>query len=321
MDNAKTFVVTGGTSGLGLEAVRRLATDERNRIIVGARDPARAEELHVLRKTGRVHIETLDTSSLASVRSFAARLEETLGAKGAIAGIACNAGIQSFENRLSPDGFDLTFATNHLGHFLLAHRLLPRLAPGAAIISTASGTHNPHDPLTRRFGFRGGLFTDAASVAAGRLGDTANRLQVGRDRYATSKLCNILFTFEMARRFPAALARFIAFDPGLMPGTGLAREFPAPARFAWKHVLPAAGAILPGVSSVKRSGEALARLLSDPALAPDTGLHFDYRLRQTEPWDQARRRDWAKALYDHSAALCGLTERADGGHAGNAASA
>lgn len=306
MQNSKIFVLTGGTSGLGLAAVRQLADDRRNHIIVGARQPERAEALFPLRHAGRVAIEALDTSSLQSVRGFVEAVQRRLSPAQTISGLACNAGLQIYGDKRSPDGFDLTFATNHLGHFLLVHGLQPRLAPGAAIVSTASGTHDPNEPGAKRFGFRGGLFPSAREVAAGRLSASTDAAQIGRDRYATSKLCNILFTLEMARRVPAATARFIALDPGLMPGTRLAREYSGPAQFAWSHILPIIGPALPGVSSARRSGRTLALLLSDPSIAQGTGLHFDYRLRQTEVWDQARRKDWAADLYKLSAELCGL---------------
>ena len=73
------------------------------------------------------------------------------------------------------------------------------------------------------------------------------------DRYATSKLCNVLFTHAMAARVPAAAARFIAFDPGLMPGTGLARDRSAPERFGWSYVMPLLGRLVPGVSTCRNS--------------------------------------------------------------------
>jgi NAD(P)-dependent dehydrogenase (short-subunit alcohol dehydrogenase family) len=126
------------------------------------------------------------------------------------------------------------------------------------------------------------------------------------DRYATSKLCNILFAHAMAARVPASAARFLAFDPGLMPGTGLARDLSAPERFAWSYVMPIVGRLVPGVSSPARSGAALARLLSEPELAPGTGLHFDFRLRQTPTSELSRSKDAQDDLHRTSLALCDI---------------
>jgi protochlorophyllide reductase len=214
-----TFLLTGATSGMGLEAARALARDPARQVIAGARRPGAAAALRAAVPAERLTLLELDLGSLASVRRFAAEVRQRLS-EGRLAGIACNAGLQLVgPTRRSPEGHELTFATNHLGHFLLVHALLDLLAPGAPVVSTASGTHDPEDRLARRFGFRGAIFPDASSVARGELDLKVGGKQAGMDRYATSKLCNILFTYDMAVRVPAERARFLAFDPGLMPGT------------------------------------------------------------------------------------------------------
>lgn len=300
----RTYLLTGATAGMGLAAARRLAGQRDAMVIVGARSPDRATALRDAVPAARLHVLPLDTSSLRSVAGFCTAVETTLGTAGTIDGMACNAGLQIIgPHSLSVDGYDLTFATNHLGHFALVNRLLPRLAPGAAIVSTASGTHDPRERLARIFGFRGGLFRDAATVAAGNLDPAASTVQQGMDRYATSKLCNILFTLEMARRVPAAQARFMAFDPGLMPGTGLARDRSALERWAWTNLLPALRLISRGVSSAERSGEALARLLAEPSLA-SSGQYVDFHLREIEASVDARRPDLAADLHAFSARAC-----------------
>jgi NAD(P)-dependent dehydrogenase (short-subunit alcohol dehydrogenase family) len=300
----RTYLITGATAGMGLVAARHLARDGDAALIVGARSPERATALREAVPAARLHLLPLDTSSLRSVTTFCVAAEKVLGATGVIDGIACNAGLQIIgPHSLSVDGYDLTFATNHLGHFALVNRLLSRLAPGAAVVSTASGTHDPRERLARIFGFRGGLFRDAATVATGKLDPTASTVQQGMDRYATSKLCNILFTTEMARRVPASQARFIAFDPGLMPGTGLARDRSAMERWWWTNVLPALRLVSRGVSSAERSGEALARLLAEPALA-SSGQYVDFRLRSIEASPDARRADLAADLHQFSLRAC-----------------
>ncbi len=186
---------------------------------------------------------------------------------------------------------------------------MDRLAPGAAVVGTASGTHDPEDLHARRFGFRAGLSGSAASVARGDLDPGATERQAAADRYATSKLCNIRLTAGRAARVPAGAARFLALDPGLMPGTGLARERSAGGRFGWRCVLPVLGRAIPGVSSPARSGSALAALLTDRALP--SGARLDHRPRAETTSPDSRRRDLAEELPATSAALCGVADARD----------
>jgi hypothetical protein len=86
----------------------------------------------------------------------------------------------------------------------------------------------------------------------------------------------VLFTYAMARKFGESGPRFIAFDPGLMPGTELARDQPAALRFAWKNILPTAAKLIDGASTAKRSGSMLAQLLLAKQLSTGTGLHIEF---------------------------------------------
>ena len=198
--------------------------------------------------------------------------------KGAsISGLALNAGVQITDgDRLSVDGFDLTIATNVLGHIALFNLLEPFMSMRSSVVSTASGTHDADHRLAKPYGFKGGVFPSIKAVAAGDLSASSDNAQIGRDRYSTSKLCNIMFTYAMGRRYGANGPRFIAFDPGLMPGTGLARTQPALIRAAWKHLLPLAVRFIDGASTAKRSGFELARLLTGVTHTEGTGLHVEY---------------------------------------------
>jgi hypothetical protein len=146
------------------------------------------------------------------------------------------------------------------------------------------------------FGFRGGRYTTARALAAGEADETVDDAQRARDRYATSKLCNLLTVEAMVRRGIDA----VSLDPGLMPGTGLARERGALQRLGWNTIMRAVALVMPGASSARRSGRALAWLATAPGLA---ARHYDYRRRPRETWDGARRADWGDELYATSCEL------------------
>lgn len=277
MSIKRIFVLTGASSGLGLEAARALAlADPASHIIVGVRDPKNAAALREAVPRSRLELIELDVSSLASVQAFADQLKKSIGS-GKISGLALNAGIQITDGtRTSVDGYELTFATNVLGHAVLFEKLRGAMATDSVVLSTASGTHDPAHPLAKRYGFNGGCFPSAKEVADGAVSQASNAAQLGRDRYATSKLCNILFTYGMARKHGSDGPRFIAYDPGLMPGTGLARSQPAIVQFAWKRILPLAVRFMEGASTASASGKRMSRLLSGEEHSSGTGLHIEY---------------------------------------------
>ncbi|MCF4166516.1 SDR family NAD(P)-dependent oxidoreductase [Zavarzinia compransoris] len=245
-------VVTGATSGMGLFLASALA-EGGALVVAGARRPEAADALRARVPLGRLAVLPLDLLDPASVAAFAGAVRTLPGAASGIDALVCNAGLQvPGAPVLTPDGMDETFAANVFGHVLLVGLLMPALAPGAAVVTLGSGTHDPRNRLARLFGFRGGAFASVEALATG------SGMAKGSDRYAAAKLCCILYAHAMARRHEGECLRFHAFDPGLMPGTGLARERPAPVRFAWHYILPAMRALVPGVSSPEKSARALA---------------------------------------------------------------
>ena len=141
----QTILVTGATSGLGLNTVKEIAQRPNINLIIGARNPERATELRSLLPPERLTILPLDLASLESVHHFAAATIDLLG-NHQLSAIALNAGIQITTGlEKSTDGYERTFASNYLGHFLLFCLLLPVLSMNAVVISTTSGTHDPRD--------------------------------------------------------------------------------------------------------------------------------------------------------------------------------
>jgi light-dependent protochlorophyllide reductase len=294
---ARTAVVTGPTRGLGLECVRSLAGVPGWRVVLACRDEEAgqraADDVRRDRPDASLVVVPLDLASLASVRAFPDRL--AAAGTAPLDAVVCNAGVQLAHGpRLSADGFELTFATNHLGHFLLVHRLLDRLARRARIVVVSSGTHNP-EWFTGMPAPRWRTFAALARPGEAERAEWARRPgAAGRVAYTTSKLCNLLFVYELGRRLhgrghDAVTAN--AYDPGLMPGTGLARDYGAVGRFAWRFVLPLLS-MLPGASTARRSGTELARLVHDPAYEGRDGFYMQI----------ARERRSSKQSYDEALA-------------------
>ena len=296
-------LVTGGNSGIGLECARELARAGRHVLIASRNRDASAEAVRSIETesgAGAAEALELDLGSLASVRQLAKELEAR---DVRLRALVCNAGLQvSRGAKTSADGFELTFAVNHLGHFLLVNLLLARLAASAParVVVVASGVHDPKV----RTGMPKAAVADFETLAATggpRPGEFSGPLA-----YVNSKLCNLWFAYELARRIEAAglssAARPLtvnAYDPGLVPGSGLARDYPAPLRLIWDWVLPGVARllspILPTINPAPKSGRALARLVLDPDLERVTGKYFPSHAR----WREAAS---SEASYDETRA-------------------
>jgi len=285
-DLGKTVVITGGSGGLGFECARQLAEwKPKWRIILASRDSSRTGEAvdRLKRDTKHpyIHGMSLNLASMSSVRSFV----EQYKAKDfpPLYGLVCNAGIQQVQSTArTEDGFELTFGVNHLGHFLLVQLLLPVLQPHARIVVVSSDTHDP----AKKTGMPAPRYLhpeDMADPARSDLflSDFQARRR-GQVRYTTSKLCNLLHVYELHRRLndsgsslPERNITVNAFNPGMMPGSGLARNYGPVAKFAWSRILPLLRFIRPSIRTTQASGRALARLIADESLHGVSGKYYD----------------------------------------------
>ncbi|RXH56183.1 SDR family NAD(P)-dependent oxidoreductase [Granulicella sibirica] len=317
----ETVIVTGGNSGLGYGcAAALLSASPRRHVILACRDIGRAQEaVETLRESASpgAQIETmvLDLASLASVQSFASKLEERLKAAEIppLHGLVCNAAVQGART-FTADGFESTFGVSHLGHYLLVNLLVPLMEKPARIAVVASGVHDPAElaKVPASMAVPVPAWNTPMALAKGDLGPAAANDDAAADRgrrYSTTKLANVYFTYGLAQRLPQGIT-VNAFDPGLMPGTGLAREYPAAVRFAWHNILPKLIpllrlVLLKNIHTTEESGAALARLIVDPALRSTNGKYFE-GLREIPSSVESYDKDRAEELWRDSATLTGI---------------
>lgn len=291
--------MTGGTSGIGLAAAEEIRRVADVRLLVGARG-----------KT-EVGIESLplDMARLTSVRNFAAAAENWLG-QASIDGLVLNAGTQvSDVYQRTEDGFETTFAVNHLAHYLLLRLLLPRLSTGAIVVITTSDLHD-----SKTNGVAPPEHADAARLARGQveLGNKSSGPRSALRAYAASKLCNLLTASALASSTFAQERglRVIAFNPGFTPGTQLTRNHPLAFKLLFNTIVPI-------LSSMRRMNTLAGggHLLADLALgriAPLEDRLYASQVKRSLTWPDpstvSRDNAVVAKLWNDSAALVGLPE-------------
>lgn len=292
------IVMTGASRGIGAEALSHLAALPAARITVGVRGSAPAG----------THGLPLDLASLASVTQFADAVIAAL-AGDRIDALVLNAGGQRPNvSERSADGHEMTFAANHLGHFLLLRLLWPHLAEGARVVITSSGTHDPDErtgvPPPRHA--KAHLLADPSRDPE----RDSNPITAGMRAYSASKLCNLM-TARVAARLPDAAARgisVVAYDPGLTPGTGLVRDQMWIVRTLVWPLLPLLLPFGKTMNSLADAGHHLALLAAD-VRPPPGRVYASLRkgcLTWPDPSKLARDDRAMAALWADSAALCGV---------------
>lgn len=284
----RTVVITGGNSGIGLEAAVDLGRMGAA-VTITARDAARGEAAaaEITRRTGSpdVAVVDLDLCRFDSVRAAAATL---LADCDRIDVLINNAGGILSERTVTDDGLEATFAGNHLGHHLLTALLADRLVASAParVVNVAS--------LAHRYAVRGLDFDDL----------DRRRSYRSADVYAQSKLANILFTTELARRMVGTGVTANACHPGpVRTGFGSADD---------THGLERLGMMLgrPFMVSASRGAEPLVYLAASPEVASVTGAYFSGGylpgVHQRTPSRAARDPQAAARLWAISDELTGL---------------
>ena len=270
-------VVTGATSGIGKAAATALARLGATVVMVGrdrGRTEAAAAQIAAV-SASPPRVEIADLASLEQVRGLAGRL----AGLERIDVLINNAGLVLGERRITPDGLEHVFALNHLAPFLLTNLLLPKLTASAParVVTVTSDAHS-----------------------AARLDLSDPNLEHGWDSwrsYANSKLANILFTRELARRLDGTGVTANCAHPGVVR-TGFGRE----SRPLLKLGITIAR---PFMLSPERGADTVVYLASSPDVAGQTGGYYVKRQRR-EPSAAARDDTLAQELWDLSERMTGL---------------
>src|SRR5215208_5290412 len=261
-----TILVTGATDGLGRRVAQELAAKGAT-VLLHGRSPERLEAIleEVRGQTDgeRARVYLADLSSLGAVRDLAERIvlgEERLDV------LVNNAGIISRERRVSEDGVELTFAVNYLSHFLLTGLLMPLLRDSvpARIVHVASAGQSPlvfSNPMLER-GY------DAMKA------------------YSQSKLAQIMFTFELAKRQRNTGVTVNALHPASLMDTKMVRD-----TFGYT------------MSTVEEGADATVHLAASPELEGVTGRYFD-GTREARADGQAYDKEARQTLWELSEELC-----------------
>ena len=262
------------------------------KVVLACRNSEKAEAAKetIIAETGNPNVVAMpiDTSSLTSVRAFADQFIAT-GEK--VYALVNNAGISSMGHGGTTDeGFELIFATNYLGHFLLTNLLLPHFEEGGRILNISSDMHNPP----------GGITWPGTEALAHPKDDD-------RRKYAYSKLCMIYFSHELADRLAKEGKNVTvnAFNPGFMADTnfskggGKMREL---RELAVKTTMPER------YGKLETSSDALAQLVTDEAFSTVSGAYFDRSTNTAKSSELSYDAQNAAELWQMSMAYVGLDD-------------
>jgi NAD(P)-dependent dehydrogenase (short-subunit alcohol dehydrogenase family) len=268
---AKAWVITGPTSGIGYRTALELA--RHGTVVLVGRNRGKLDEVaqEIQARGGHAAGVVCDLSDVRDARRAAADIA-ALGLR--LAGLANNAGIMATRPFQTAQGWDGTFATDHLGPFALTEALLPALPDGANVVFICSGVEDPKRRPAVVAGFRGGRYISAEASARGEWAPGGSKLP-GGDAYATAKQCNLATVLAFAREIPRL--RFNAVEPGFNPGSGLGRDANVVLRLLAQHVLSPLAPYIKYWSTPERAGQVIAEVLTEDS--NETGVYYDEKGR------------------------------------------
>jgi NAD(P)-dependent dehydrogenase (short-subunit alcohol dehydrogenase family) len=268
----KAYIITGPTSGIGRRTALELA--RHGTVVLVGRDKGKLAKVQkTIEQKGQHAVPVVcDLSDLASVRRAAT---EIVALHLPIVGLLNNAGIMQMRPTKNSLGWDMSFATNHLGPFALTEALAPHLPDGANVVFIVSAVEDPERKPAVAAGFKGGRYISAEASVRGEWAPGGST-KPGFDAYATSKQCNIATVMVFSRETPRL--RFNAVEPGFNPATGLgASDSGAFVPFLQKCVVPLIVPLLRPfikiLSTSKRAARVITKILIDPS--GPTGVYYD----------------------------------------------
>ena len=280
----KIILITGANSGIGKETAVALARAGAT-VVFTSRDPQKGEQAaaDIRQRSGAdVALMPLDLASFPSIRALA---DGFLQRYEQLHVLINNAGLILTERTETEQGFETTFGVNHLGHFLLTQLLLDRIKASAParIINVASNAH--------RFA-RGGLDFDDLHLT---------KSYGGMQAYGRSKLANIYFTRELARRLEGSGVTVNAVHPGGV-ATGFARDGDVKPPFSWFWTIAS-----PFLRSPEKGAQTSIFLASSPELDGVTGKYFA-NSKETQPTSIAQDDEAVRRLWTASEELIAQTD-------------
>ena len=263
----KAYVITGPTSGIGRATAFELA--KHGPLVLVGRDRAKLEEVQKsLEQQGHRAVSVVcDLSDPASAETAAGQIA-ALGLT--IAGVVNNAGIMQMRETKSARGWNMSFATNHLGPFALTEALKAHLPDGANVLFVVSAVEDPGRKPAVAAGFRGGRYVSAEASARGEWTPGGSK-QPGQDAYATSKQAILAAALAFARETPRL--RINAIEPGLIITTGLGRDANPFVRVLVPILAPLLTPFVKIMSTPKRAARVITSIVTN-ASGP-RGVYFD----------------------------------------------
>ncbi|VXD11282.1 SDR family NAD(P)-dependent oxidoreductase [Marinoscillum sp. 108] len=303
--NMDSIIITGATSGIGFHCALQMARIAKNeQIIIPARNVRAGKEVveRIKDKTGHKNLKCLelDLASLQSISQFSEILAKEK--RLSISILINNAGVQNIgETQYTANGFERTFGVNHLGAFALTIQLLSLIKDDGHITFTSSETHDP----ALKTPIEPPIYTSAHELAFPT--ETFEKQNtVGQRRYSTSKLCNIMTTYALQERLKHTNIRVNAYDPGLTPGTGLARTYTPVMRFLWKNIFPVLTLFKSNIHTPAQAGRNLANLAYAERYNDLRGIYFsDGKVFKTSV--DSYNKDFQKDLWSGSLELTKTT--------------